>query len=148
MASEDLGDLRRLSRRFVRPLADMLGPRSIVLTSPCEKARRGRTGDVMPDVVILDRCRNRLLLVGVYGASGPFTRKREELVRRAFEWWHGELVLVSAFGSRRHLAAYLGELATESWAWFADEPRHVIVFGDAEIVPARSRGARRLGSGC
>ena len=97
---------------------------------------------LVPDVVILDRSRDRLLLVNVANHGGPIDDVKAVVLRAAFCWWRGQVALVTIFRDRQQLARYDGILAWGSAAWFAQEPAHLIVFGDDRVIWSHSRRGR------
>lgn len=82
----------------------------------------------IPDVVICDQKRRRLVLVDVAGRRGQMTAQRCESLKRMFYGSGLQLVLVNAFKSRRELQEISFDFPWWTSAWFADEPEHMIHF--------------------
>lgn len=82
----------------------------------------------IPDVVIYDQERRRLILIDVAGRHGQMTTKRCETLKRMFHGSGLQLVLVNAFTSRRELQEIFFDFPWWTSAWFADEPEHMIHF--------------------
>jgi hypothetical protein len=92
----------------------------------------------MPDVIMLDRQRNWLLLVEAVTSHGPVNGKRHAELTKLFSACTAGLVFVTAFPTRALMTKYLPEIAWETEVWVADSPSHLIHFnGDRFLGPHR-----------
>jgi hypothetical protein len=92
----------------------------------------------MPDVIMLDRQRNWLLLVEAVTSHGPVNGKRHAELAKLFSACTAGLVFVTAFPTRALMTKYLPEIAWETEVWVADSPSHLIHFnGDRFLGPHR-----------
>ena len=82
----------------------------------------------MPDLVVLDRSRNWLLLVEAVTSHGPVDPKRQAELNRMFSNSAAGLVYVTAFPDKRTLSSYIHSVSWESEVWVADDPTHMIHF--------------------
>ena len=80
----------------------------------------------MPDVVILDRERNWLILIEAVTSHGPVNAKRLIELKELFAGSSAGLVFVTAFPDRKTFGRYLPEVAWETEVWIADDPSHMI----------------------
>ena len=85
-------------------------------------------GRKMPDIVLLDRTRNRLFLVETETGHGPWDERRRSELSELFSASSAEVVYVSAFRTRSGLSECALELPWETVAWIAEEPAHLIHF--------------------
>ena len=82
----------------------------------------------MPDVVVLDRSSNWLVLIEAVTSHGPMDAKRREELASLFTDSTAGLVYVTAFPDRRILARYLDVISWETEVWVAETPTHMIHF--------------------
>ena len=93
----------------------------------------------MPDLVVLDKTRNWLVLVEAVTSHGPVNAKRHDELRRLFANSSAGIVYVTTFLTRKAMAKYLGEIAWETEVWCADAPSHMIHFnGERFLGPYKS----------
>ena len=84
-----------------------------------------------PNVAIQDRTRRLLVLVDIARLRGLITTRRRETLELLFSGREFQLILVNAFASRREFQGLFVELPWQTYAWFANEPKHVIYFSGA-----------------
>lgn len=82
----------------------------------------------IPDVVIHDQTRRRLVLVDVASRRGQMTAKRCESLKQMFHGSGLQLVLVNAYARRWELQEFFIDFPWRTSAWFADVPEHMIHF--------------------
>ena len=88
----------------------------------------------LPDVIILLRDKNWLLLIESVTSHGPVDSKRQIELSRLFKKCTAGLVYVSAFRDRRTFLKYLDVIAWESEVWIADAPTHMIHFNGSRFL--------------
>lgn len=98
---------------------------------------------VLPDIILVDVAPKQpvLVFVEVVWSDGPVTEKRKEnLLALAKAGGHSaqNTAFVTAYQDRGHPAYRKtgGSLAWGSFAWFASEPDHLVVFQSGEHGPA------------
>jgi hypothetical protein len=90
----------------------------------------------MPDVVLYYPEKKWLLLIESVTSHGPVDGKRHLELSHLFSKSLSPLVYVTAFPSRKLMAAYINEIAWETEVWCADAPTHLIHFnGDRFLGP-------------
>jgi adenine-specific DNA-methyltransferase len=82
----------------------------------------------MPDLVVYYPERNWLVLVEAVTSHGPVDPKRKGELETLFGGASAELVMVTAFLTRRAMARFLEEIAWESEVWVAESPDRIIHF--------------------
>lgn len=82
----------------------------------------------MPDVVIEQAAQGWLVLVEAVTSHGPIDPKRRQELQQLFGAAGLILVYVTAFLTRRVLAAYLSDISWETEVWVAEAPSHLIHF--------------------
>lgn len=85
-------------------------------------------GGKMPDVVIEHAAQGWLVLVEAVTSHGPINPKRRQELQQLFGAAGLRLVYVTAFLTRRVLAAYLADISWETEVWVAEAPSHLIHF--------------------
>lgn len=88
----------------------------------------------MPDVVLHDTARNRLLLVESVTSHGPVDGKRHTELASLFAESTVGLVYVTAFPNRAVMGRYLSEIAWETEVWVSDAPSHLIHFNGERFL--------------
>ena len=82
----------------------------------------------MPDLVVLDRASNWLVLIEAVSSHGPMDAKRREELASMFAESRAGLVYVTAFADRKTLSRYLGAISWETEVWVSETPTHMIHF--------------------
>ncbi len=82
----------------------------------------------MPDLVVLDRASNWLVLIEAVSSHGPMDAKRREELASLFATSEAGLVYVTAFSDRKTLARYIDVISWETDVWVAETPTHMIHF--------------------
>jgi hypothetical protein len=92
----------------------------------------------MPDAIIYSAERKWLILVEAVTSHGPVDAKRHRELATLFRTAAVGLVFVTAFLTRRAMAAYLDTIAWETEVWVAEAPDHLIHFdGERLLGPYR-----------
>jgi hypothetical protein len=90
----------------------------------------------VPDVIIHDSERNRLLLVEAATSGGPTDERRRKELQDLFADCTAELVFITAIESRQSMQKFASEITWGSEVWIADDADHLIHFsGEAFLVP-------------
>lgn len=82
----------------------------------------------LPDVVLLDRERNWLVLVEAVTSHGPVSETRHRYLRELFASASAGLVYLTAFPNKARLARHIAEIGWETEVWVADDPDHLVHF--------------------
>lgn len=88
----------------------------------------------MPDVILLCKKRNWLMLIESVTSHGPVDGKRHDELSKLFASSSAGLVYVTAFPNRSLMGRYLAEIAWESEVWVADSPSHLIHFNGKRFL--------------
>ena len=93
----------------------------------------------LPDVVLYQSDKNRLLLIESATSHGPIDKQRRAELASLFAGSSAGLVYVTAFPNRATMARYLGDIAWETEVCVADAPAHLIHFdGQRFLGPYRT----------
>lgn len=95
---------------------------------------RVELGGRMPDVVVYDSERGRLVLVEAVTSHGPVNPTRRQQLCALFENAAADLVYVTAFPSRQVMTRYLSEVSWETEVWVADAPNYMIHFNGKRFL--------------
>ena len=82
----------------------------------------------MPDLVLLDRSSDWLVLVEAVSSHGPMDSKRREELASLFADSRAGIVYVTAFPDRKTLGKYVDAISWETEVWVAETPSHLIHF--------------------
>lgn len=93
-----------------------------------------RARDKAPDVIAWDVACRWLFLIEAASTHGPVDVTRKQELRSLFSDQWEEVVLVSAFPTRKVMRKYLAVLAWETEAWCADAPEHMIHFDGSRFM--------------
>ena len=88
----------------------------------------------MPDIVVHDTERNRLLLIEAVTSAGPVDGKRRKELKELFAGCKAGLVFVTAFETRRVMQSFVSQIAWESEVWIAEDPDHMIHFNGERFL--------------
>lgn len=88
----------------------------------------------IPDLIVYDASRNRLLLIEAVTSHGPVDQKRKDELDGLFGNSTAELIFVTAFMDRKTMARYLGQIAWETEVWAAESPDHMIHFNGERFL--------------
>ena len=88
----------------------------------------------IPDVIVLYRAKNWLLLIEAVTSAGPVDGKRRKELKELFAGCKAGLVFVTAFESRRTMQTFVSYIAWESEVWIAEDPDHMIHFNGERFL--------------
>ncbi len=84
--------------------------------------------DKLPDVVLYDRQKDRLVLIEAVTAHGPLSSKRQIELEKTLERCRARRIYVSAFPDFREFKRHIDNIAWETEVWIASNPDHMIHF--------------------
>lgn len=90
--------------------------------------------DKLPDIVMLDEKRNRLVLVEVVTSHGPMNPKRVLEIGKVLTGCPLELVYVSAFPNFTEFKRHLKDIAWETEVWISEFPDHMIHYNGDKFL--------------
>lgn len=88
----------------------------------------------MPDVVLYDIVKNRIMLIEAVTSHGPVDGKRKGELANLFKQAQVDIVYMTALPDRTMLKRYLSEIAWETHVWLADQPDHLIHFNGSQFL--------------
>ena len=88
----------------------------------------------MPDVIVHDPVRNRLILMEAVTSHGPVDAKRREELLYLFQASTSNVILITAFLNRKVMNKYLNDISWETEIWLADAPSHMIHFNGDKFL--------------
>ena len=88
----------------------------------------------IPDVIVHQRAKNRLLLIEAVTSAGPVDGKRRKELKDLFAGCKASLVFVTAFETRRTMQTFVSHIAWESEVWIAEDPDHMIHFNGERFL--------------
>lgn len=92
----------------------------------------------MPDVIIYFTAKNWLVLIEAVTSHGPIDPKRKAELEYLFRNSTADIVMVTAFLSRKAMVEYLPEIAWETDVWVAEDESHLIHFNGKHLLQAYS----------
>lgn len=87
-----------------------------------------RKHDILPDIVLLDRTKNRLYLIEVVSSHGPVSNKRHIELSEYFSGLGYKKIFVSVFPDFREFKRHADDIAWETEVWVSETPNHMIHF--------------------
>ncbi len=90
--------------------------------------------DRLPDIVLHDRCRNRLFLMEAATSHGPLDRKRLVEFKTLIESRRSQPIYMSAFLDFEEFGKHVASIAWGTVVWLAEEPDHLIHFGGNRLL--------------
>jgi hypothetical protein len=92
--------------------------------------------DMLPDILVLDRKNQWLLLIEAVHSSNPISKLRHLALETFTAGCPLPKVFVSVFASRNELRRWIGDISWETEVWLTDSPDHLIHFnGDRYLGP-------------
>ena len=88
----------------------------------------------MPDVLVLHKDKNWLVLIEAVTSHGPVNPKRRQELKKLFAGSEAGLVYVTAFPDRRTMVKYLDDISWETEVWVASSPTHLIHFNGERFL--------------
>lgn len=95
--------------------------------------------DKLPDVILNDERRKRLLLIEAVTAHGPMTPSRVMELRALLAECPQGLVFISAFLDMAEFRKHLKDIAWETEVWIAEIPEHMIHFNGDRFLDPRAQ---------
>lgn len=90
--------------------------------------------DILPDVVLLDKTKNRLYLVEAVSSHGPVSNKRLIELKQYFSKLKYKQIFVSAFPDFKELKRHVDDIAWETEVWISEIPNHMIHFNGDKFL--------------
>lgn len=87
----------------------------------------------LPNVVIYEVAKDRLLLIEAVTSHGPINEQRREELCRLFGKPGAEQIFITALLARSDLEEFFEEIAWETVIWMADCPTHYIHLGGLQL---------------
>lgn len=89
---------------------------------------------ILPDLVLLDRTKNRLYLIEAVSSHGPVSNKRLIELNEYFSKLHYKKIFVSAFPDFREFKRHVNDIAWETEVWVSEKPNHMIHFNGDKFL--------------
>lgn len=96
----------------------------------------------LPDVVAYSASHNLLFLIEAVHSCGPMSAVRVAKLMGKLHGVSANVVLVSAFESRRTFRRFVADIAWETEVWIADDPEHMIHFNGWKFLEIHKREGR------
>ena len=90
--------------------------------------------DILPDIVLLDRTKDRLYLIGAVAFHGPVSNKRHIELTEYFSKLDYKKIFVSAFPHFREFKRHVDDIALETEVWVSEIPNHMIHFNGDKFL--------------
>lgn len=90
--------------------------------------------DILPDIVFLDRRKNRLYLIEAVSSHGPVSNKRRIELNEYFSKLDYKKIYVSAFPDFREFKRHADDIAWETEVWVSEIPAHMIHFNGDKFL--------------
>ncbi|MBD3354428.1 restriction endonuclease [Candidatus Woesearchaeota archaeon] len=93
-----------------------------------------RKHDILPDLVLLDRTKNRLYLIEAVTSHGPVSNKRQLELTEYFSKLKYRKIFVSAFPDFKEFKRHVDDIAWETEVWISEIPNHMIHFNGDKFL--------------
>ncbi|MEA3378530.1 MAG: BsuBI/PstI family type II restriction endonuclease [Nanoarchaeota archaeon] len=90
--------------------------------------------DILPDIVLLDRKKDRLYLIEAVSSHGPVSNKRMIELNEYFKKLKFKKIFVSAFPSFKEFKKHVDDIAWETEVWISEIPNHMIHFNGDKFL--------------
>jgi len=90
--------------------------------------------DILPDLVLLDRDKDRLYLIEAVSSHGPVSNKRMIELNEYFSEFDYKKIFVSAFPDFREFKRHVDDIAWETEVWLSEIPNHMIHFNGDKFL--------------
>ena len=90
--------------------------------------------NILPDIVLLDRAKDRLYLIEAVSSHGPVSNKRLIELNEYFSKLHYKKIFVSAFPDFREFRRHVDDIAWETEVWVSEIPNHMIHFNGDKFL--------------
>lgn len=92
--------------------------------------------DKLPDVVLYDREKDRLLLIEAVTSHGPISPKRQVELEKTLKECKAQKIYISAFPDFHEFKRHTDNIAWETEVWIANNPDHMIHFNGPKFFSA------------
>lgn len=89
---------------------------------------------VLPDIILLDRGKDRLYLIEAVASHGPVSNKRLIELNKYFSAIKLKKIFVSAFPNFKEFKRHVDAVAWETEVWLSDMPNHMIHFNGDKFL--------------
>jgi hypothetical protein len=93
--------------------------------------------DKLPDIVLHDSERNRLLIIEVVTSHGPVSQKRLTELEMMLTGSNAERVYLSVFPSFAEFKKHAASIAWDTEVWIAEVPEHIVHFNGPKFFSPR-----------
>ncbi len=93
-----------------------------------------RKHDILPDIVLLDKTKNRLYLIEAVSSHGPVSNKRLIELTEYFSKLKYKKIFVSAFPDFKEFKRHVNDIAWETEVWLSEIPNHMIHFNGDKFL--------------
>ena len=90
--------------------------------------------DILPDLVLLDRTKDRLYLIEAVSSHGPVSNKRLIELNEYFSKLEYKKIFVSSFPDFREFKRHVNDIAWETEVWVSEIPNHMIHFNGDKFL--------------
>lgn len=90
--------------------------------------------DILPDLVLLDRTKDRLYLIEAVTFHGPVSNKRHIELTEYFSKLKYKKIFVSAFPDFKEFKRHVYDIAWETEVWVSEIPNHIIHFNGDKFL--------------
>lgn len=90
--------------------------------------------DKLPDIILLDENKPRLLLIEAVTSHGPVSPKRHYEIEKMLRDCPAKRVYISAFPDFKTYLKYATDIAWETEVWIADNPDHMIHYNGDKFI--------------
>lgn len=90
--------------------------------------------DILPDLVLLDRVKNRLYLIEAVSSHGPVSNKRLIELNKYFSKQDYKKIFVSVFPDFKEFKRHVDDIAWETEVWVSEIPNHMIHFNGDKFL--------------
>lgn len=93
-----------------------------------------RKHDILPDIVLLDKTKNRIYLIEAVSSHGPVSNKRLIELTEYFSKLKYKKIFVSAFPDFKEFKRHVNDIAWETEVWLSEIPNHMIHFNGDKFL--------------
>ncbi len=90
--------------------------------------------DKLPDVVLYDESKNRIILIEAVTSHGPVSPKRHHELELMLSDCTANRIYVSAFPNFKEFKRHMSEIAWETEVWVSEVPDHLIHFNGDKFL--------------
>lgn len=93
-----------------------------------------RKHDILSDIVLLDKTKNRLYLIEAVSSHGPVSNKRLIELTEYFSKLKYKKIFISAFPDFKEFKRHVNDIAWETEVWLSEIPNHIIHFNGDKFL--------------